>query len=187
MQQVRPQTRDAIIEAAFQVFGRDPAASLADVAARAGVGRATLHRHFKGRDDLMVALAHRAMRELDEAANVATADAPSYGEALRLLLEAIIPLGDRQWFLSREPLEQDAEIMAAYRRQMAALAEAIDGAKAEGCFSAELPTPWIAQLFDLLVYAAWETVRAGEATPRQAAALAWRSLTKGVGAASHEQ
>ncbi|MGI9504413.1 MAG: TetR/AcrR family transcriptional regulator [Geminicoccaceae bacterium] len=78
MNQIRPQARDAIIEAAFQLFGRDPSASLADIAERAGVGRATLHRHFKGRDDLMVVLAHTAMRELDEAVDTATEGAPTY-------------------------------------------------------------------------------------------------------------
>jgi AcrR family transcriptional regulator len=187
MKQIRPQARDAIVEAAFQVFGQDPGASLADIAERAGVGRATLHRHFKGRDDLMVALAHTAMRELDEAVDAAVADAPSYTEALRISLEAIIPLADRQWFLARESVEHDPEVMAAYRRQLKELADAIDAAKAEGSFSAEVPTSWIGQAFDHLVYAAWESVRSGEATANQAAALAWRTLTAGLGGSGDER
>lgn len=186
MKQIRPQARDAIIEAAFQVFGCDPAASLADIANRAGVGRATLHRHFKGRADLMVALAHTAMRELEEAVDAAAADAPTYTEALQISLAAIIPLADRQWFLSREPVEHDPEVMAGYQRQLKELADAIDGAKAEGCFSADVPTSWIVQAFDHLVYAAWESVRAGEATACQAAALAWRTLTQGLGAPGND-
>jgi len=47
MKQIRPQARDAIIEAAFQVFGRDPTASLADIAERAGVGRADRRRQAR--------------------------------------------------------------------------------------------------------------------------------------------
>ncbi len=187
MKQIRPQAHDAIIEAAFQIFSRDPTASLADIANRAGVGRATLHRHFKGRDDLMVALAHTAMRELDEAVDTATTDASSYTEALRVSLEAIIPLADRQWFLAREPVEHDPEIMAGYQRQLKELADAIDAAKAEGGFSADMPTSWIVQAFDHLIYAAWESVRAGEATASQAATLAWQTLTKGLGASSNDR
>jgi AcrR family transcriptional regulator len=187
MKPIRPQTREAIIEAAFQVLGQDPAASLAEVADRAGVGRATLHRHFKGRDDLMVALASTAMLELDEAVDAATADAPSYTEALRISLAAIIPLADRQWFLSREPVEQDPGVMAGYQRQLKELADAIDAAKAEGCFSPDVPTSWIVQAFDHLIYAAWESVRAGEATADQAAALAWRTLTIGLGVTGDER
>jgi AcrR family transcriptional regulator len=187
MKQIRPQARDAIIEAAFQVFSRDPAASLATIADRAGVGRATLHRHFKGRDGLMVALTHAATRELDEAVDAAVTDAPSYTEALRISLAAIIPLADRQWFLSREPVEYDPEVMAGYRRQLKELAEAIDEAKAEGGLSRDVPTSWIVQAFDHLVYAAWESVRTGEATASQAATLAWRTLTKGIRASDDDR
>lgn len=181
MTTIRPTTRDAIIAAAFQVFGRDPAASLGDVAARAGVGRATLHRHFQGRDDLMVALAGAAIAELDAAVDAATADAASHTEALRLSLDAIMPLADRQWFLAREPLERVPEIKAGHDRQLAELAESVAAAKREGGLDPAVPTPWIVQAYDHLLYAAWELVRAGEATPAQAAALAWRTLTTGLG------
>ena len=187
MTQIRPPARDAIIEAAFQVFSRDPTASLGDIAARAGVGRATLHRHFKGRDDLMVALARAAIAELDTAADAATADATSYTEALRLSLEAIVPLADRQWFLAREPVEHVPEIKAAYDRQLQELAEAIDAAKQEGGLNPTIPTLWIVQAYDHLLFAAWELVRAGEATPAQAAALAWRTLTSGLGGESDDR
>ncbi|MEM9627383.1 MAG: TetR/AcrR family transcriptional regulator [Pseudomonadota bacterium] len=187
MNQIRPNTRDAIIEAAFQTFSGDPGASLADVAERAGVGRATLHRHFKGRDDLMVALAHAAISELDEAVDAATADAESYSEALRISLAAIIPLADRQWFLAHEPVDHNPEIKAAYQRQLGELAEAIDAAKAEGSFSRDIPTGWIVQAFDHLTYAAWESVRAGESTASQAASLAWRTLTTGLGVTSDDR
>jgi len=187
MSEIRPQTRDAIIEAAFQIFGGNPGASLADVAERAGVGRATLHRHFSGRDDLMVELARTAVRELDAAIDTAVADAPSHSEALRLSLKAIIPLASRQWFLAREPVEDDPGVTADYERQMRELSDAIDAAKSEGCFGADVPTAWIAQAYDGVIYAAWEMVRAGDATPNQAAALAWRTLTTGLGAPDHDQ
>lgn len=64
---VRLSTRDAIVEAAFAVFSKNPSAALSDVAERAGVGRATLHRHFAGRDELVRALAKIASKEMDEA------------------------------------------------------------------------------------------------------------------------
>jgi AcrR family transcriptional regulator len=181
MNQIRPQTRDAILEAAFQVLGKNPRASLADIAARAGVGRATLHRHFKGREDLMAALARTAMRELDEAVAAATQDATSYSQALRLSMESIVPLADRQWFLSAEPIDCDDETGANHMRQQRELAEAIEAAKQEGLFDPAVPTSWIVETFDALLYAAWQNVRSGEATPAQAAALAWRTLTTGLG------
>ena len=85
---IRPTSRDAIIEAAFDVFARDPRASLAAVAARAGVGRATLHRYFANRDDLVRALALIAIEEMDEAAETASENAASTSAALRRILMA---------------------------------------------------------------------------------------------------
>ncbi|GAA6165381.1 TetR/AcrR family transcriptional regulator [Pelagimonas sp. KU-00592-HH] len=173
-------TETSIIEAGFAVFAAKPTATLADVAEAAGVGRATLHRHFKGREDLMIALAHRAMEELDAAVEAATKNATSYTEGLRLALEAMIPLAERQMFLEKEPLDNVPSIAEARKRDALELAEAVEEAKAEGGFAQDVPTPWIVQAYENLLFAAWTMVRDGEATHRQAAALAWRTLQSGV-------
>ena len=177
----RLSSHDALVEAAFEVFARNPGAPLAEVAERAGVGRATLHRLFSSREDLVRTLAQRAVSEMDEAAEAAARDVESYGEALRRTLGAIIPLGNRYSFLSREPLEDDPTIAAEFERQMAQVHEAVEGAKREGVFDATVPTSWIVQTYDHLIYAAWESVHAGSATPDQAAELAWRTITSGLG------
>lgn len=49
-------TRSRILAAAGAVLERDSAASMADVADAAGVSRATVHRHFRTRADLLAAL-----------------------------------------------------------------------------------------------------------------------------------
>lgn len=180
MSKIRPTTRDAIIEAAFEVFSENQSASLGDVAQRAGVGRATLHRHFPGRPELMRALAKIAMAELDEAVDQATIDAPSYEEAFRLSLFAIVPLANRQWFLANEGLEADPEIAAAYESSLQELRRDVEKAKEEGAFNPNVPTAWIVEAYENLIYAAWSLVRSGEATPRQAAELAWRTLSQGL-------
>lgn len=180
MNKIRPQTRDAIVEAAFLVFAESPTASLGDVAERAGVGRATLHRHFPGRAELMQALAKIAMQELDAAVAAATINAASYEEGFRLSLEAIIPLANRQYFLAQEGLDADPEVAAAYKASRDALCRDIDMAKAEGVFGQNIPTAWIAEAYENLTYAAWSLVRSGEATPGQAADLAWQTFSRGL-------
>ncbi|MEL7466030.1 MAG: helix-turn-helix domain-containing protein [Pseudomonadota bacterium] len=180
MAQIRPETRAAIIEAAFLVFNETPAASLGDVAARAGVGRATLHRYFHGRAELMRALALTAMEELDQAIEEKTAGVETYDEGFRLALHAIVPLAARQWFLSQEGLEADAEIAAAYAESKRQTRADVERAKDEGVFAADVPTEWIAAAYEHLAYAAWELVRSGDATPKQAADLAWRTLSQGL-------
>jgi AcrR family transcriptional regulator len=49
--------REALLTAAIELFGRcGPNAPYEDVAEAAGVGRATLYRHFPTREDLLVAI-----------------------------------------------------------------------------------------------------------------------------------
>ena len=177
---LRPSTRDAIIDAAFERLSRDPSVSLADIAERAGVGRATLHRHFSGRDDLIRALALIAIEEMDAAAEAACEDAESSADAFQRMLTALIPLGDRHGFLAREPIEDDPQIAAAFERQTRETHEMVEEAKAEGVFDPAVPTSWITQAFDHLLFAAWESTRTGDTTPAQAADLAWRTLARGV-------
>ena len=180
MTKIKPSSNEAIIEAAFQLFNEKPGASLTDVAQRAGVGRATLHRHFKSRDTLMVALARTAQDELNEAVETAVAGATTHSEGLKLSLAAIIPLANRQWFLAHEPVDADPEVANAYKADLEELEAEIDAAKEEGTFSKDVPTKWIVQAYENLTYSAWALVRDGEATPNQAADLAWRTLTEGL-------
>ena len=136
---LRPPTRDAIVEAAFDVLSRDPSAALADVAARAGVGRATLHRHFAKREDLIRALALIAIEEMDAAAEAACTGAPSYEDAFRRMVTVLIPLGDRHGFLAREPVEDDPAIAAEFQRQTDETKAMVEGAKREGLFDPAVP------------------------------------------------
>ncbi|CUH51594.1 TetR/AcrR family transcriptional regulator [Shimia sp. R11_0] len=173
-------THNRILEAGFRVFAATPTATLQDVADEAGIGRATLHRHFKGREELMAALALTAMKELDTAIEAATQDASSHTEALRRSLDAMIPLADRQMFLANEPLDHVPEVLAAYTQQLDELAEAIEAAKDEGGFDRAVPTAWIVQAYETLTYAAWAVVRDGNVTATEAAELMWRTLQSGL-------
>lgn len=179
---IRPTSRDAVIAAAFAVLAETPNASLADIAARAGVGRATLHRHFTGRDDLIVTMGLTALEEMEEAADAACLNVKSYSEALRVTLEALIPLGDRYQFVMREQLDDHPQIAKETARQQDETRKLVERAKKEGLFDPAHPTDWIVQAYDHLLFAAWESVRAQELTPTQAAKLAWRTLTNGLGA-----
>ncbi len=180
MTKIRPTSREAIIEAGFEVFSRNPGASLEEVAKRAGVGRATLHRHFPSREKLMIGLARIANEELDEAVEVATADATSHTQGLKQALSAMIPLADRQWFLTHEPVDEDEEVRSAYRTGRDELAAEIDAARQEGTFASDIPTIWLVEVYENLIYTAWTLVRNGDATAGQASDLAWRTLTQGL-------
>ncbi|MBK8463922.1 MAG: helix-turn-helix transcriptional regulator [Nigerium sp.] len=66
--------REAILRAAAEVLAEDPAASMDDVATRAGVGRATMYRHVTGRADLLHQLASWALASATRAVEEARID-----------------------------------------------------------------------------------------------------------------
>lgn len=173
-------TETAIINAAFTTYAAKPTATLAEVAEAAGVGRATLHRHFKGRKDLMTALALQSIREIDTAFETATRDAQSYTDAMRLGLEAMVGLANRQMFLETEPLDHVPEVALEHERQKAELADALEHVRKEGGIADNIPTPWAVKTYEAMTYTAWSMVRDGEATPKQASALAWQTLCSGL-------
>jgi len=180
MDPIRLSARAAIIEAGFRTLNVEPAATLADIASAAGVGRATLHRHFNGREDLIRALVQQAQRETEQAADRAGEKAASYSDALRKILQAMILLGDRHWFLAHESMGDFPEIRAEYDRQKSEFGDVIEAARNEGLFHASCPLEWILQTYDHLIHAGWEMVRAGHVTHTQAADLAWLTLTNGL-------
>ncbi len=63
-----------ILEAAERVLSRDPAATMEDIAAAAGVARTTVHRRFSTREALIASLAGWASRQLEAAVDEARPD-----------------------------------------------------------------------------------------------------------------
>ncbi len=177
----QPNTRQAITEAGFRLLSRNPGANLEQIARSAGVTRATLHRYYPSRTKLIAALALTAIEEMDEAVARASAGATTTAQSLRDSLFALIPLGDRHGFLAHEDIQAEPEVEVAFERMRAEMLDWMEAAKAEGLFDASLPASWCVRSFDYLLYAAWESVRSEELTATQAAQMAWRTLTQGLG------
>ena len=167
------------MDAAASVLASNPGAPMSAVAEAAGVGRATLYRHFPTREALVKELALEAIERTDEAVAPAFAPGLTSEESLRAMLEAIVPLGDRFHFLAREWVEDD-DVAAGERRQRRGLEEFVEHARRDGFFAAEVPTAWIVAAIDALVWAAWAAVEEGAIAPRDAATLAFDTLTRGL-------
>ena len=177
---LRPSVKEAIIDAAIDTLARNPGASLSEIASRAGVGRASLHRHFASRGDLVTAITVRCMDEIDAATDEAVADAHTARERLSRMLEAIIPLGDRYHFLATETFD-DASLQARHEADLEWLGSLVDELKEEGEMAPDVPRGWAVANIDAQVWLAWSQTAAGRLAPADAAGLAFRTLLQGLG------
>ena len=76
---------------------------MADVAAAAGVGRATLYRHFPTRESLLEAIRSQGMTDGEQAMEDCRLDQGSPTQALERLLAAWLELGDPLPVVMRNP------------------------------------------------------------------------------------
>jgi AcrR family transcriptional regulator len=78
-------SRRAILDAAHDLYSDGGEASFAEIAGVAGVGQATVYRHFDSRQDLLAELAEEGMSRLEQKAAATPLDADSFERLLRLI------------------------------------------------------------------------------------------------------
>ena len=176
---IRPRTFAAIVEGAIRLLNVNADATMTEVAVAAGVGRATLHRHFRTKADLLRAIGARCIEETNAAVlAVDSANRPA-ADRLRALLHAVIPLGDRYAFLRFERVE-DEVLRAAYEAQLDWTAALVEDLKTEGAVAHDVPTRWAVAQIDQLIWTAWSAVSTWRLSPDDAADLALRTLLNGL-------
>ena len=84
-----------IIDAAALALSADPRASMQDIADACRLHRATVHRHFSSRDDLLLAVRDRAFAEATARRDVIFAGGGEPLIALERYVAAMLDLGDR--------------------------------------------------------------------------------------------
>ncbi len=77
-------TRRAILDAADDLLQRDPEVSHAEIARAAGVGRASVYRHFPERQDIVAALLGELVGRVEEFA-AAQAEPPTLVDLMRAM------------------------------------------------------------------------------------------------------
>jgi AcrR family transcriptional regulator len=153
---------------------------LADIANHAKIGKATLHRYFAGRDDLMLALGYRAVDLVAAAIRDSHLEQGPPLEALSRLIEALIPLGSQINFLLSDPLiSNHPELSAADRASQKAILALLQRSQAGGELRADLPAEWMLHLLNYGMYATWEALQAGEIARKEATPLLITSLLEG--------
>lgn len=149
-------TASAILDAAAHVLAERSDASMAEVAAAAGVGRATLYRYYPSREALLEALADAALREAGERLADAGLERASVPEAIERIVRAVLGVGDRYVVLSRERIRHDPD--EAERLVRAPLRSVFARGIDDGVLRADLPVEVLIELFGGLLGAAVKLV-----------------------------
>jgi len=176
----RARTRQAILDAAIEVFARNPAASLGDVAAAAGVGRTTLHRYFAERADLTAALREEAKDRLDRAHARARVGDDAGADAIRRLCQEYFDLGDVLSLLFNEQLGTDDDAWGNVGGCDADFLLMVGRGHQDGSVDRELPATWINSLIWSQLYAGWSYLAEYGVSRHEALRLVLRSVAGAV-------
>lgn len=174
--------RGAILDAAVDVLAVEPSASLAEIARRAGLGRATLYRHFASRDALRDAIREEALARAAAALQAAVVEGGTAREGMRHAVRALVSLGMRFRVLLAEGADTDPEFLEAQDRVLQPALGLIGRAVADGELDAEVSTAWIGMALSSPLATAVRAADAGVVDVEGAADLVCRTLFDGLGA-----
>ena len=149
--------RDHVLRAAAALLSRKSTATMDEVAQAAGISRATLHRHFAGRDALVRALEALGIAECEAALAAARPEQGTAADAVRRLVAAIEPAAALLAFLYTEnQLFEGGEQNAGWARVDARLAALFRRGQESGEFRVDLSPVWLTEaLYGLIGSAAW--------------------------------
>ena len=154
---------ERILDATAELLAGDPAVSLEQVAARAGVSRATLYHHYAGRDALLDALTERSILEVTAAVAAARPDAGTATEATERVLQAAWQVVGRYRGLvivNPRRLEQ-SELRLRMEPALGPIRRLILRGQRSSEFDPELPAEWLIGVITDLIHAASRQVTAG--------------------------
>ncbi|MBN6052067.1 TetR/AcrR family transcriptional regulator [Nonomuraea sp. RK-328] len=182
--------RDEIMSAAIRHLNTDPTASMAQLAEAAGVSRATLHRHFSGREDLMVALAHQSLDRWAEAqadagiaGATASADPERIERALHALLTALIEIADEYGFgLADHAMAVQPDLLPRSEELEEREVAFLTAAQRAGVLRDDLPARWLSSAVLGLAVAARESLRRGDIARRDVPRLLLGTFFDGAAA-----
>ncbi len=176
-------SRVALLEAGISLLSENSGATLSEISIAAGVGRATLYRHFETREQLIIELASESLSETDLACAHILEQKLKGREAIEEIFVAIMPLANRFHFLLSlwSEVRKNRAVREIYERQLSQLESRIAEAKAEKSIDKEIPNEWLVSLIDNLLYTGWYHIGAGTLSPEQASRLAIKSFFDGVG------
>ncbi|MHA7987351.1 TetR/AcrR family transcriptional regulator [Rathayibacter sp. CAU 1779] len=158
----RLRTQAAIIDGAAKLLTtRGEAAGMDEIAASAGISRATLYRYFPSREDLLNAMAAASVQELATRIAEANLDSASFDEAVARLARAILATGGKFAALSADSATYSKTYPDFDARVTEPMRALFRRGFADGSLRQDLPAEVQLDLFSGLIRAALDTTTTG--------------------------
>lgn len=154
--------RERMLLSAAEFLGRRPNATQEELARAVGLSRASLHRHFATRAAILTAVEELAIAKLADAVADAQLTVGPADEALRRLVDAVMPMAGCLALLFT--LGQDYafdEDHPGWQMLDAALSGLFERGQSAGIFRPELQPRWLTDALASLVAAAPWSMRLG--------------------------
>jgi AcrR family transcriptional regulator len=160
---------ELLLISAAEVLSTAPTASMEDIAAAAGISRATLFRRYPNRQVLVAAVARAAAEAYVTAIDAARLDDGPPDVALRRLIAALTPLGVRFGLLTSQPLDElvEQELLALVRDSDERLRALVRRGQEEGVFRVDLTAEWVVIMVTWLLVGGADGVRLGQLAARE--------------------
>ncbi|MCC3769241.1 TetR/AcrR family transcriptional regulator [Streptomyces sp. UNOC14_S4] len=143
--------RDHVLKEAAGLLTRKATASMDEIARAAGISRATLHRHFAGRDALVRALEDLGIRQFGHALDRAGTEEGDAADAVRRLIAETESAAGLLAFLFCENQLYEAGVNEGWNRLDARVTALFVRGQEEGTFRLDLSPAWLTEAFYGLV------------------------------------
>ncbi|KZL13286.1 MULTISPECIES: TetR/AcrR family transcriptional regulator [Pseudovibrio] len=176
-------SRRALIEAGLAELPENPMASLTEIAEIAGIGRATLYRHFASREALIEEVLKVSFEDIIQALTPMEKEGLRGKQAMMRAVELMLPLADRLRFLSSFWLDGERVLSKdpRYALMEQETITSVEQAKEDGDIRKELPTRWVMNTYDVLLFSAWDMIVKEKADIGEVTALLMTTFFDGVG------
>lgn len=175
----------AILDAALAALTDDPDVSMAEIARRAGVVRATIYVHFPSREALIAAITDRAISEATEALGAAAPTEGDPADALaRMLAISWQTLGRYHALVQINTRLGPEHIRAIHQPVLRLVRPLLKRGQASGAFNRDLPIDWMLTVLLELIHAASREVSGGTLPASKAEAALSASVLGALSAPS---
>jgi TetR/AcrR family transcriptional regulator, mexCD-oprJ operon repressor len=160
--------RESVLRAAAVALLDQPRASMEDLATRAGISRATLHRIVPSREALIDELGSHAIGWGRSALDAALLEEGGADAALGRAIHQLTRDAQLYWFLCTVP---DSDIRSAWATHRQRLVRLFRRGQEEDVFRVDLPAEWLAEALNALLCSAAKSVHEGRLAPNDTEAM----------------